>query len=55
MADEGWAGSWELPVLDGESLQKIHDIVGQAQTGRNGKVLTTAKINLRTGVITYPG
>jgi len=55
MADEGWAGSWELPILDGDALQQMRDIVGQAQIGKNGNVLTTAKVNLRTGVVTYPG
>ena len=52
--DKGWAGSWELPILDGDTLSKIRDIVGQAQLSKNGAVITTAKVNLRTGVVTYP-
>ncbi len=52
--DAGFAGSWELPILDADSLQKIRDIVGQAQLDNKGRVIITCKVNLRTGVVTYP-
>lgn len=52
--DKGWAGVWELPVMDEVQLLKLRDIVGQVQLGTNGKPLITCKVNLRTGVVTYP-
>ncbi len=52
--DLGFAGSWELPILDADTLQKIRDIVGQAQLSPKGTVIVTCKVNLRTGVVTYP-
>ncbi len=52
--DQGFAGTWELPILDPDTLQKIRDIVGQAQLSPKGQIIITCKVNLRTGVVTYP-
>jgi len=54
MADEGWAGKWELPVVDPATLDKLKDLAGAPVMGKSGRPIATVKINLFTGVLTYP-
>jgi len=52
--DKGFSGTWELPILDAVALQQLRDIVGQVQLNGKGQVIVSCKVNLRTGVVTYP-
>ncbi len=51
--DQGWAGSWEPMIVDGDVLQKLRDVVGQSKLTRKGEIQFMCRVNLQTGEVKY--
>ncbi len=51
--DVGWAGSWEPNIVSSECLAELRNRAGEPIMGRNGRPLTSVRVNLETGEFIY--